>query len=59
MTSPHDVIALRRKRDAAAVKADQMATLFDQFPRGEIKVERDRLARLVNSYDRLLGELCT
>jgi len=54
-----DIDALRRKRDAAAAKADDMATLFDRYPKGEIKVERDRLARLVDSYDRLLGTLST
>ncbi len=59
MTNAHDVLALRRKRAEAARKADQMMTLFDAYPRGDIKVEMERAVRLVDSYDRLLSSLST
>jgi hypothetical protein len=54
-----DLEALRRERDDAARKADQLTDQYDRWPNVDIREARDAAVRLVNAYDRTLAELST
>jgi hypothetical protein len=57
--SAADLTALRAKRCEAVRRVDELADLYDRFPKPEIRNERDMWARKVNAYDETLAEMST
>ena len=56
-----DIEALRRHRDTAADRLDQLVDIIQGLPRRnrELSDEADRLRRLVDNYDCIIASITT